>query len=144
MFHIFPIRFASTARQPRTRWKCCVNVCWEVHRNWFHFHAIKIGKAISGLGHLSSRLSPLVIAMKKEGTLLEEAKRSITRLSEHMVGRSVFFCALEGVCCRSFAFFFFFFMFRASSDSEATLATRNCAVVFECVLCRVAIPFVMC
>ena len=27
MFHIFPIRFASVARQARTRRKCCVNVC---------------------------------------------------------------------------------------------------------------------
>ena len=79
-------------------------------------------------------MSPRVFA-KKKGTLIKEAKLSIKPLPEHVVGRCVFsLCAFNDVCCRSFVIFK---VFRASRDSQATFATRNCIVV----CCRVATPF---
>ena len=109
MFHIFPIRFTSIARQPRTRRKCCVNVCGEVHRNLFHFHAISTAEATSGLDHFSSRLSPLVIAKKNGGSIFEEAKPQSNDCQSTLLAAVFFRCAFEVVCCRSFFFFFFFF-----------------------------------
>ena len=100
---------------------------------------LSTAEATSGLGHFSRRLSPLVIAKKNGGIIFEEPKLSVKRLPEHMVGRCVF--PLCSRCCLLSIFCFFHVPCRIRFG--ATLATRNCAVVLECVLCRVATPFVI-